>query len=300
MARIRNIKPAFFKDEQLAEHPPLTRILFEGLWTLADKHGRLEDRPKYIKVEVLPYDKCDIDAMLAALATSRFITRYTVDGRAYIEVRTFTKHQRISGAEAKAPTTIPAPSVTQESSNDTANETPRGSAEEAPEKHVSAQGGITEYGVQEGSTGRDSGHAPPASPAPPPEPIPVPRDAWLSLVDAWNSVAAAEPSWSAVGTNLQRLSQARLLRALQVLPDLAAWEARFKRAAASDHLTNRNGKGFVATLWWVLDHVDELDAATYDNRVVQPRRVQAIADDDWVPPGHPDRAAYEARKRGVA
>jgi hypothetical protein len=32
-----------------------------------------------------------------------------------------------------------------------------------------------------------------------------------------------------------------------------------------------------------------------------PKRVrQAPQDDGWVPPGHPDRAAYEAKKAGVA
>lgn len=56
MARSRNIKPAFFFNEQLAEVAPLGRLLFIGLWTIADREGRLEDRPRKIKAEVLAYD----------------------------------------------------------------------------------------------------------------------------------------------------------------------------------------------------------------------------------------------------
>ena len=51
MARARNIKPSFFMNENLAECDPLARILFVGLWTLADRDGRLEDRPKPLRVQ---------------------------------------------------------------------------------------------------------------------------------------------------------------------------------------------------------------------------------------------------------
>ena len=45
MARARNIKPGFFKNEILGVADPLYSLLFEGLWVLADRAGRLEDRP---------------------------------------------------------------------------------------------------------------------------------------------------------------------------------------------------------------------------------------------------------------
>ena len=53
MARARNIKPGFFDNETLGELPALTRLLFIGLWCLADREGRLQDRPKRIKKELL-------------------------------------------------------------------------------------------------------------------------------------------------------------------------------------------------------------------------------------------------------
>jgi uncharacterized phage protein (TIGR02220 family) len=95
MARSRNLKPGFFKNEYLAELNPLTRILFEGLWILADREGRLEDRPKKIKAEVLPYDDCDVNKMLDELMNSKeqFIIRYEVNGNRYIQIVNFLKHQ---------------------------------------------------------------------------------------------------------------------------------------------------------------------------------------------------------------
>lgn len=94
MARARNIKPGFFTNEDLVELDFATRLLFAGLWTVADKAGRLEDRPKKIKIDVFPADDVDIDGMLTALAQRGFITRYTAGGKAYIQVNAWDKHQR--------------------------------------------------------------------------------------------------------------------------------------------------------------------------------------------------------------
>jgi hypothetical protein len=70
MARARNIKPSFFTNEELVELPFSTRLLFIGLWTLADREGRLEDRPKRIKMAIFPADNIDVDAALGELESS--------------------------------------------------------------------------------------------------------------------------------------------------------------------------------------------------------------------------------------
>ncbi len=61
MARIRTIKPQFFLNEELAELPAMVRLLFIGLWTQADREGRLLDRPKRLKAEIFPYDNFDVE-----------------------------------------------------------------------------------------------------------------------------------------------------------------------------------------------------------------------------------------------
>lgn len=105
--RIRTIKPEFFKHDGVAALPALTRILFQGLWCLADSEGRLEDRPARIRVEVLPYDKCNVEEMLSELAKRGFIHRYKADGLKLIQVAAFKRHQRITGKESETPSRFP-------------------------------------------------------------------------------------------------------------------------------------------------------------------------------------------------
>jgi hypothetical protein len=95
VARSRNIKPTFFTNEYLAELSPLARLLFIGLWCQADREGRLQDRPKRLKIDILPYDNCDVDILLDDLQKSRgdFIKRYEVEGNKYIQIINFSKHQ---------------------------------------------------------------------------------------------------------------------------------------------------------------------------------------------------------------
>ena len=93
MARARNIKPGFFVNDDLADCEPLARLLFIGLWTIADAEGRLKDRPRQIKAQILPYDECDTDSLLINLEQSRFIQRYSIQGQPVIQVVNFAKHQ---------------------------------------------------------------------------------------------------------------------------------------------------------------------------------------------------------------
>jgi hypothetical protein len=106
MARSRNIKPGFFTNDVLGELPPLARLLFVGLWTVCDRDGRCEDRPKKIRAEVLPYDDCDVEVLLGQLANAGFIDRYEADGRRVVHVVNWHKHQNPHVKEA--PSTLPA------------------------------------------------------------------------------------------------------------------------------------------------------------------------------------------------
>ena len=94
MARARNIKPGFFKNEVLGTRDPLVMLLFAGLWCLADKAGRLEDRPIRIKAEIFPYrEKLDINRYLTELEQLGFVRRYSVGDLALIQITNFHKHQ---------------------------------------------------------------------------------------------------------------------------------------------------------------------------------------------------------------
>lgn len=99
MARSRNIKPSFFKNEDLADLPPFDRLLFIGLWCLADREGRLEDRPRRIKIELFPGDTYDVEIGLGNLEGKGFIERYEVAGFSVISLPNFTRHQSPHGTE---------------------------------------------------------------------------------------------------------------------------------------------------------------------------------------------------------
>jgi hypothetical protein len=107
MARSRLVKPGFFANEKLAEINPLGRLLFVGLWTIADRKGRLSDRPMWIKGAIFPYEKVNINQLLTALQERQFIERYEVEGERYIQITNFEKHQNPHVKEAAS--TIPAP-----------------------------------------------------------------------------------------------------------------------------------------------------------------------------------------------
>lgn len=106
--RARNIKPDFFKNPELAELPAEVQLLFAGLWMMADREGRLEDRPNKIKGEIFPFKDVDVDAGLSQLFHSpeQFIIRYQVAGKNYIQITNFTEHQNPHRNEK--PSEIPA------------------------------------------------------------------------------------------------------------------------------------------------------------------------------------------------
>lgn len=113
MARARNIKPGLFKNEVLGVADPLYTLLFEGLWVLADREGRMEDRPLRIKAEVFPYrEGLDINAMLDWLQENGFIRRYTSRGVRCIVVCEFKKHQNPHKNESESELPPPEDEVT--------------------------------------------------------------------------------------------------------------------------------------------------------------------------------------------
>ena len=97
--RIRTIKPDAFQDEDLSALPHQTRLFFMALWCWADRRGRLEYRPEYLKSQIFPYERADIAGMVGALS-KKFIAKYSVDGKEYLWIRKFNEHQRPNPREA--------------------------------------------------------------------------------------------------------------------------------------------------------------------------------------------------------
>ena len=100
MSRIRYLKPEFFSDEDLAELPFETRLAYAGLWCFADREGRLEDRPKFLKAMIFPYDNIDMEKQLQILSKAKrvngipFIVRYNSKNLNLIAILSWHKHQK--------------------------------------------------------------------------------------------------------------------------------------------------------------------------------------------------------------
>ena len=107
MARIRTIKPEFFTSEDIVSLTPLARVFYVSLWCEADREGRLEWKPKTLKMRYLPGDNCDIDALCTELTGAGLVSLYEVDGKQYAVIPSFKKHQVINNREAQS--VIPEP-----------------------------------------------------------------------------------------------------------------------------------------------------------------------------------------------
>jgi hypothetical protein len=107
MARSRNIKPAFFDNELLGALPPIDRLAFIALWTVADFKGCLEFRPIRLKHKLLPYDDCDFEEIIDHLEGAGFVKTYSYENNKYIKVLNFTTHQNPHIKERSAGSKIP-------------------------------------------------------------------------------------------------------------------------------------------------------------------------------------------------
>jgi len=103
--RTRLLHPDFFIDTELSGLGFGARLLFAGLWCFADREGRLENDPKKLAVQIIPYDiqqgKIRIEKLLEEL-TPQFITKYQANGKNYLQIKNFLKYQRPHPHEKKS------------------------------------------------------------------------------------------------------------------------------------------------------------------------------------------------------
>ena len=94
--RARNIKPGFFDNEQIGETSMTARLLFIGLWCMADRDGIVEYRPQKLKIKIFPYDSLNVIKFLEELSQHGLIVIWTDNDKIgqFIEIPTFTKHQK--------------------------------------------------------------------------------------------------------------------------------------------------------------------------------------------------------------
>ena len=91
MPKIRGVKPDYWTDDDIVELSIPARLLFIGLWNYACDNGHLQDKPRQIKIRVMPGDDVSVPELLRELEEKERIRR--VDG--WITVPNLAKHQKV-------------------------------------------------------------------------------------------------------------------------------------------------------------------------------------------------------------
>lgn len=105
MARIRTIKPEFFRHEAIqdleADNPGNhVMLVFAALWGHCDSNGVFEYRPRQLKLDILPFLDFSMQTTLQLLVNAGFVVKYEAEGKTYGYIKSFCEHQRLTGKEA--------------------------------------------------------------------------------------------------------------------------------------------------------------------------------------------------------
>jgi hypothetical protein len=275
MARIRYLKPEFFSDEDLAELPFQTRLTFAGLWCLADKAGRLEDRPKFLKAMIFPYDDgIDMEQELEVLARPKrngkpFIVRYRVQSTKIIQIFSWEKHQKPHHSERASQL----PEIPQN-----IKEQILAVKEPLKERELTGRNGNGDGdgdGKGDGEMEADGINISPlpseetnlysvdstnltANIKPEPEAL-----AYAQMVLAWNDICGNKDLPKVIQLTEKRKKHMRARLKERPLKD---WISIFKKVAATPFLTGQNDRGWKADFDWVMnpDNVAKILEGKYD------------------------------------
>ena len=295
--RARNIKPGFYKNESLAECSLAARLLFPGLWMMADREGRLEYRPKRIKAEVFPFDNFDVAPLLDELISFELVKKYEMDGVSFLWIPRFKAHQTphvkekssaIPAHEDEKPAmcTMQAPGKSDASTNTTQGQHPLNPeslllipSSSLPENQDTPNG-VLSAAPAANHGGHPSGEKIKLGPKPPACPHTKIRDMYhetlpmLPRTVTWDDSRQKhlKARWCETWDRLRQTDKSHDEMAL-----LEWWQGFFNRVRASPFLTGResgrNGTPFFASLDWLVrpkNYADVLDQKYRDRSQARP------------------------------
>ncbi|MGH9811493.1 MAG: hypothetical protein ACRD4T_00005, partial [Candidatus Acidiferrales bacterium] len=100
--RRREIHPDFWTDERVIEVSDGAKLLFIGLWMVADRAGRLERKTVAIGLKLRPWDPTAVPHLLEELVVARLVLAYEVGGRHYLGLPGLVRRQRFHPRELKS------------------------------------------------------------------------------------------------------------------------------------------------------------------------------------------------------
>lgn len=108
MARKRMIDPNIWQSEDFGRLSTLAKIVFIGLFSLADDEGRGRCNPVYLKSTLFPYEEnirsTDIDKTLSEISSNMSIVLYSCNGSSYYSLLSWNEFQKI---DRPSPSKIP-------------------------------------------------------------------------------------------------------------------------------------------------------------------------------------------------
>lgn len=100
MARIRTVKPEFWRSPSTAQASPWARLLYIAMWNWADDYGRAEWTPRELLGFAFPHDTeppCtdeEFPSLLAEVAEHFGTVFYVNRGRRFYEIPAWDEHQK--------------------------------------------------------------------------------------------------------------------------------------------------------------------------------------------------------------
>ena len=95
MARGRWVKPELWSDDRVTLCTYPARLLFIASLNFADDCGGLDRSAKQLKRQAFPEDEIEVEPLIQELLQCGLLIEYAVDGKPYLHVRNFLKHQKI-------------------------------------------------------------------------------------------------------------------------------------------------------------------------------------------------------------
>ena len=110
MARKRMIDPGIWSSEDFSKLSSFSKLIFIGLFSLADDEGRGKANPSYLKSMLFPYEEgirsADIKKTLQEIASTMSVIFYTHDEKEYYALKSWEKFQTIN---RPSPSDVPDP-----------------------------------------------------------------------------------------------------------------------------------------------------------------------------------------------
>ena len=99
MARKRMVDPSIWQSEDFSKLSTLAKLVFIGLFSLADDEGRGRANPMYLKSSLFPYNEdlrsADIEKTLSEISSNMSVVFYSCDGSSYYSLLIWYSFQRI-------------------------------------------------------------------------------------------------------------------------------------------------------------------------------------------------------------